>query len=46
MDKPADRATPFAEVYQSLLVDLGRAGAEPSTIHRCRYNIVRFEKRR
>ena len=44
MDKPADPATPFAEVYQSFLDDLAKEGTKPSTIHRYRYNIVRFEK--
>ena len=44
MDKPADPATPFAEVYQSFLDDLALGGLKPSTIHRYRYNIVRFEK--
>ena len=44
MDKPADPATPFAEVYQSFFDDLALEGTKPSTIHRYRYNIVRFEK--
>ena len=44
MDTPADPATPFGEVYQSFLDDLATEGAKPSTIHRYRYNIVRFEK--
>ena len=44
MDKPADPATPFDEVYQSFLDDLALEGIKPSTIHRYRYNIVRFEK--
>ncbi len=44
MDKPADPATPFGEVYQSFLDDLAHEGPKPSTIHRYRYNIVRFEK--
>ena len=44
MDKPADPATPFAEVYQAFLDDLALEGTKPSTIHRYRYNIVRFEK--
>jgi hypothetical protein len=43
MDKPADPATPFAEVYQSFLDDLVLHGRKPSTIHRYQYNIVRFE---
>lgn len=43
MDKPADPATPFAEVYQSFQDDLVKYGRKPSTIHRYRYNIVRFE---
>ena len=43
MDKPADPATPFGEVYQSFLDDLALEGIKPSTIHRYRYNIVRFE---
>jgi hypothetical protein len=43
MDKPADPATPFAEVYQSFLDDLALEGRKPSTIHRYGYNIVRFE---
>jgi hypothetical protein len=37
MDKPADPATPFAEVYQSFLDDLVKYGRKPSTIHRYRY---------
>jgi hypothetical protein len=44
MDKPADPATPFGEVYQAFLDDLVLEGIKPSTIHRYRYNIVRFEK--
>ena len=44
MDKPANPATPFAEVYQSFLDDLALEGRKPSTIHRYRYNIERFEK--
>jgi hypothetical protein len=44
MDKPADPSTPFGEVYQSFLDDLALEGTKPSTIHRYRYNIVRFEK--
>jgi site-specific recombinase XerD len=44
MDKPADPATPFGEVYQSFLDDLALEGTKASTIHRYRYNIVRFEK--
>ena len=44
MDKPADPATPFGEVYQAFLDDLANEGRKPSTIHRYRYNIVRFEK--
>jgi hypothetical protein len=43
MDKPAEPATPFAEVYQAFLDDLAKEGRKPSTIHRYRYNIVRFE---
>ena len=37
MDKPADPATPFGEVYQSFLDDLAKEGTKPSTIHRYRY---------
>jgi len=44
VDKPADPATPFDEVYQSFLDDLALEGRKPSTIHRYRYNVVRFEK--
>ena len=44
MDKPADPVTPFKEVYQSFLDDLALEGRKASTIHRYRYNIVRFEK--
>ncbi len=44
MDKPADPAAPFGEVYQSFLDDLALEGLKPSTIHRYRYNIVRFPK--
>ena len=43
MDKPADPATPFAEVYQSFLDDLATKGRKLTTIARYRYNIVRFE---
>ena len=43
MDKPADPATPFGEVYQAFLDDLALEGRKPSTIHRYRYNIERFE---
>jgi hypothetical protein len=32
MDKPADPATPFGEVYQSFLDDLALEGLKPSTI--------------
>jgi hypothetical protein len=44
MDTAADPATPFGEVYQPFLDDLALEGTKPSTIHRYRYNIVRFEK--
>jgi site-specific recombinase XerD len=44
MDKPADPATPFAEVYQAFYIDLAREGTKPSTIARYRYNIGRFEQ--
>jgi len=44
MDKPAVPATPFCEVYQSFLDDLKMHGTKPTTIHRYRYNIVRFER--
>ncbi len=44
MDKPADPATPFCEVYQPFLDDLAMHGRKPATIDRYRYNIVRFEK--
>ena len=43
MDKPADPATPFAEVYQAFLADLANEGLKRSTINRYRYNIERFE---
>ncbi len=43
MDKPADPATPFAEVYQSFLDDLVPHGRKSSTIDRYRYNIGRLE---
>ena len=36
MDKPADPATPFGEVYQAFLDDLVRYGRKPSTLHRYR----------
>ncbi|MBA3236414.1 MAG: hypothetical protein H0T59_10560 [Chloroflexi bacterium] len=42
MDKPADPATPFREVYQPFLDDLAMHGRKPATINRYRYNIVRF----
>jgi hypothetical protein len=44
MDKPADPATPFAEVYQAFYDDLAKEGTKPSTIHRYAYNIGRFER--
>lgn len=44
MDKPADPATPFAEVYQAFFDDLALEGTNPTTTHRYRYNIVRFER--
>lgn len=44
MDKPADPATPFGEVYQAFLDDLALEGIKPSTIQRYRNNILRFEK--
>ena len=44
MDKPADPATPFREVYQSFLDDLVLHGRKPSTIDRYRKNIGRFER--
>ena len=44
MDKPADPATPFGEVYQAFLDDLDARGhASQRRSHRYRYNIVRFE---
>ena len=46
MDKPADLATPFIEVYQSFPDDLVLHDRKPSTIHPYRYNIVRFEAKR
>ena len=33
MDKPADPATPFGEVYQAFLDDLTLEGTKPRTIH-------------
>ena len=44
MDKPADPATPFGEVYQAFLDDLALEGTKPRTIYRYRYNIARFER--
>ncbi len=44
MDKPADPATPLAEVYQALFDDLAIHSTKPSTIARYCYNIVRFER--
>jgi len=44
MDKPADPATPFGEVYQAFLDNLTLEGTKPRTIYRYRYNIVRFER--
>ena len=44
MDKPADPATPFAEVYQAFYDDLTKEGIKPSTVARYRYNIGRFEQ--
>jgi len=44
MDKPADPATPFGEVYQSFFDDLALKGTKPTTIARYRYDIVRFER--
>jgi hypothetical protein len=34
MDKPADSATPFVEVYQSFLDDLARKGRKLTTVAR------------
>ena len=42
MDKPADPATPFGEVYQAFFDDLTLEGTKPTTIARYRYNIVRY----
>jgi site-specific recombinase XerD len=44
MDTPADPATPLMEVYQAFCADLDVEGTKQTTIDRCRYNIVRFEK--
>jgi hypothetical protein len=44
MDKPADPATPLAEVYQAFYADLAKEGTKTSTIDRYRYNIGRFEQ--
>ena len=38
MDKPADPATPFREVYQAFYTDLAQEGTKSSTIARSRYN--------
>ena len=43
MDKPADPATPFREVYQSFLDDLALHRGKRDTIDKYRYDIVRFE---
>jgi hypothetical protein len=37
MDKPADPARPFGEVYQPFLDDLAFEGTKPTTIARYRY---------
>ena len=44
MDKPADPATPFGEVYQAFLDDLAKRAASLQRSRRYRYNIVRFER--
>ena len=44
MDKPADPATPFNQVYQAFYADLASEGTKASTIARYRYNIGRFER--
>ena len=43
MDKPADPATPFREVYQAFFDDLASEGTKPATTARYRHKIVRFE---
>lgn len=44
MDKPADPATSFTEVYQAFFADLAMEGTKHTTIERYRYNIERFER--
>ena len=43
MDKPADPAGPFREVYQAFLGAFALEGIKPTTIHCYRYNFARFE---
>ena len=45
MDKPADPATPFGEVYQAFLDDLALEGTKPSTIYRFHYRAVPWTRR-
>ena len=44
MDKPADPATPFAEVYQHFLAVLRKHGRKESTLAKYLYDFKRFER--
>jgi len=44
MDKPADPATPFAEVYQHFLAVLKKRGRKGSTRAKYLYEFRRFER--
>jgi hypothetical protein len=44
MDKPADPATPFREVYQHFLTILAKHGRKPTTLAKYLYDYKRFER--
>jgi hypothetical protein len=44
MDKPADPATPFGEVYQHFLAVLKKHGRKDSTRAKHLYDFKRFER--
>ena len=44
MNKPADPATPFGEVYQQFLAVLKKHGRKQSTLDKYLYDFIRFER--
>ena len=44
MNKPADPATPFREVYQQFLAVLKRHGRKQSTLDKYLYDVIRVER--